>query len=382
VIVARVAVALVAVAPLAFAQSRVAEGRVTRAIEGSPPQPVVRQWVVLHRVGNDRSAPLDSMRTDRAGRYRIRYVPSGDPDALYFVSVRHAGIAYFSPPLRASTVRGGDADVLVYDTTTDTTTLRVQGRHLVVSAPRGSRREIAEIFEIENASGRTVVARDSMSPLWSIMLPAQAESAAVGPGDLSLSAVVFRNKRAEVYAPISPGVRQLVLTYLLPPSAFPLSSPLSRQTSVLEVLLEEPRAIVEGARLGEVSPASIDGRMFRRFLAQEVPASAVMRVTAPPPIEQNQSMVRLLVAGTAIALILGFGIWFIARRPRLKPTASHLQPPASSLQSNLLIAELATLDAKFEAAQPSAEQRTAHEQQRAHLKERIARALADEQAPV
>jgi hypothetical protein len=48
----------------------------------------------------------------------------------------------------------------------------------------------------------------------------------------------------------------------------------------------------------------------------------------------------------------------------------------------VLIAELATLDAKFENAPPNAEQRRAHEQQRAQLKERIARALAEEHTPV
>lgn len=360
----------------------VAEGRVQRAGEDGRPLPVPGQWVVLHRVGSDRSAPLDSIRTDRGGRYRIRYTRSGDPEALYFVSARYEGIAYFSAPLRVATVRGGDADIMVFRTTSDTSLLRLQGRHLVVSAPRGIRREVAEIFEIDNPGYRTVIARDSATPAWSTTLPARAESASVAPGDLSLGAVGFSGGRARVFAPISPGVRQIALTYLLPADAFPLSIPVGRSVSVLEVLLEEPRAIVEGAGLAEVAPAAIDGRMFRRFLSQDVPAQAVMRVTAPPPIERDLAALRVLALATALAMILAIGIWAVRRR---RPgSVSHGasqrvngQPTVSTV--DLLIAELATLDDRFEqeaAALPDT--RSTYERERARLKERIARALAAE----
>jgi hypothetical protein len=340
--------------------------------------PVAGQWVVLHRVGSDRSAPLDSAKTDRGGRYRIRYARSGDPDALYFVSARYDGIAYFSAPLRAPIVRGGDADIMVFSTATDTTLLRVQGRHLVVSAPRGVRREVAEIFEIENAGYRTVVARDSTSPAWSTVLPAQAESASVAPGDLSAGAVSFRGGRAQVFAPISPGVRQIALTYLLPANAFPLLIPLGRPVSVLEVLLEEPRAIVEGAGLAEVAPAAIDGRMFRRFLAQDVPAQAVMRVSAPPPVERDLKALRVLALATALAMLIALGIW-MARRKKTSPI-SHFPFPISTV--DVLLAELSTLDARFEGAPASSAGRAAYEQQRTVLKDRIARALAAENSAV
>jgi hypothetical protein len=366
-------------------ESRLAEGRVLRAADDGRPAPVASQWVVLHRVGSDRSAPLDSARTDRAGRYRIRYERSGDPEALYFVSSRYDGIAYFSAPLRQTTVRGGDADVMVFATTSDTTALRVQGRHLVISAPRGVRREIAEIFEIENTGYRTIVARDSTTPAWYTMISAQAESASVAPGDLSTGAVAFRGGRAQVYAPISPGVRQIALTYLLPGDAFPLSLPMGRPVSVLEVLLEEPRAIVEGAGLSEVAPAAIDGRTFRRFLAQNVPPQAVMRVTAPPPIEQDLKALRWLAFGSAMVMLLAMTLWVMRRRKSApishspRPLRGH--PSISAV--DLLLAELATLDARFESTPPAtADARATYERERSVLKERIERALAAEKASV
>src|SRR5947209_3164073 len=55
--------------------------------------------VTLHRVGPDAQGPIDSVVTDRNGRYAFRYLRTGSPDAVYFLSASHDGIAYFSNPL-------------------------------------------------------------------------------------------------------------------------------------------------------------------------------------------------------------------------------------------------------------------------------------------
>lgn len=362
----------------AEAQARVVEGRVTRPGANGRPVGVARQWVVLHRVGMAGGAPLDSTLTARDGRYRISYpADTTDPDALYFVSARFDGIAYFSPPLRGERISGGDGDVVVYETTADVSTLTVQGRHLVVSAPRNGRREIAEIFELENSGTETIVARDSASPIWWTALPARAESASVAPsGDISAGAVSFAVEgRAELYAPISPGVRQVALTYLLDADGFPLSVPLQRKAALLEVLLEEPRSSVEGARLSEVAPATIEGRQFRRYLAQDAQANAVMQVSAPEPIQQTRRGLAWLGAGTAIAMLLAAGFWFGRRAGGIQAVNGDR---FSESESERLVAQIATLDAQFERA-PS--DRSAYEAQRAELKSALMRALAAEKEP-
>lgn len=363
------------------AQARLAEGRLLRATESGRPMPVAGEYIVLHRVGTDRAAPLDSVRSGADGRFRFRYQRTGDPQALYFVSARYEGIAYFSPPLRADTVRGEDADIIVYATTTDTSTLRTQGRHLVVSAPRGNEREIAEVFELENSGFRTIVARDSTHPLWSIGLPDEARNPAVAPGDVAAAAIVFRNGRAELYAPLSPGVRQFVVTYQLPIATTALSIPTERALAVLEVLLEEPRAAVEGAGLREVAPAPIEDRQFHRFLAQDVPENAVVRVTVPAPVSQNRSVVRMLGIAVAAIMIAALATWLVRRR-RAAPARARGVVYSGTAQSHVdrLIADLATLDARFEREpSPSAEMRGSYERDRADLKSRIAAALADEE---
>jgi len=351
--------------------ARLVEGRVARPGKEQP-VPVPDQWVVLHRVGSDRAGPVDSTKTGADGRFRIRYRASGVPDALYFVSARYSGIAYFSPPLRTGNVRGGDGDIIVYPTTSDTAALHVQGHHIVVSAARGRRREIAEVFELDNDGTSTIVARDSVTPLWSTSLPREADSVSVSQGDIGAGAVALRKGRADVYAPISPGVRQLVLTYLLPADAFPVSWPLQRATSVLEVLAEDPRARVEGARLTEVASAAIEGRPFRRFLARDVASNAVVRIDAPKPGGTNRSALRVLAFVIAAVMLGALALWRMRGR--------RGAPAVMRIRSEDLIAELATLDARFE-RNPSADAsaRAEYERDRADLKARIASALAEEQ---
>lgn len=357
------------------AQARVVEGRVSRPSASGRPVGVAKQWVVLHRVGTSGGAPVDSTQTGRDGRYRISYrADAADPDALYFVSSRYAGVAYFSPPLRNPRVSGGDGDVIVYETSTDASTLTIQGRHLVVSAPRGGRREIAEIFELENPGTQTLVAKDSTSPIWWTAIPAEAESASVAPGDVSAGAVSFKPGRAELFAPISPGVRQVAITYLLDADAFPLSVPLQQKAALVEVLLEEPRSTVEGARLTEVAPATIEGRQFRRFLAQDAEANAVMRVTAAAPVQQTRRGLVWLGAGTAVLMLLAAALWF--RRSRRRGPVAGVE---RSSESEQLVAQIAALDAQFGRTPTD---RAGYEAKRAELKSRLSRALAAEKEPV
>lgn len=358
----------------AGAQGRIVEGRVTRPGPNDRPVGVAKQWVVLHRVGTKGGAPLDSTQTKSDGRYRISYkADDSDPEALYFVSSRYGGIAYFSPPLRSARVSGGDADVIVYETSTDASNISVQGRHLVISAPRNGRREVAEIFELENPGTHTVVAKDSASPIWWTTIPVQAESASVAPGDVSAGAMTFKSGRAELYAPMSPGVRQVALTYLLDADAFPLSVPLQRKASLVEVLLEEPRASVEGAKLTEVAAATIEGRQFRRFLAQDADGNAVMRVTAPEPVQRTRRGLAWLGVGTAFVMLLAAILWL--RRSGEGIRVSRARGPS---ESELLIAQLAALDARFERAPGD---RSSYDAKRSELKAQLTRALAAEKEP-
>jgi hypothetical protein len=229
--------------------------------------------VTLHRVSPSLSGPLDSMRTDGEGRYQFRYLPSGGAEAVYFVSAMYGGIAYFTNPLRELVTTGADAEIAVFDTTSTAFPLTVRGRHLIVGSLDSAReRTVVEIFELSNDSTRTIVALETPDalPTWSFVVPEAAREVKAGQGDLPADAFVQSTGKVALYAAMAPGLKQLSVSYKLPESAFPLELPIEAGAVVLEVLLEEPEATVQGANLVAVEPVGLEGRQFLRFLAQDV----------------------------------------------------------------------------------------------------------------
>ena len=132
--------------------------------------------------------------------------------------------------------------------------------------------------------------------------------------------------------------------------------------------------MVQGGPLSEVAPAPIEGRMFRRFLAQNVPQFAVMRINAPPPVEQNRNAIVIVGLAATMVMLVALGLW--TKRRAVAPM-SHVLSPMSAVEP--LIAELATLDARFERNSATDQSlRDAYARERTELKDRIARALAAE----
>jgi hypothetical protein len=271
--------------------------------------PVGHVTVTLHRVGPDTAAPMDSTHTDAAGRYHFTYRRFGSADAIYFVSSTYDGIAYFSQPLHGAVVHGGDADVTVFDTTSSPVPMSVRGRHVIVSSPGADgMRDVVEVFEISNDSAVTLASPDAGErPTWSVALPLGAQRFAGGQGDVSPEAITQAGGRVQVVAPFAPGVKQLSYRYSVPASAFPLRVRLERPTSVLEVLIEEPTARLTGAGLRETNPVSVQGRNFRRFLAQDLPGGETVEVGVPGLAADKQSLffaVVVLAAGGAMLVSL------------------------------------------------------------------------------
>lgn len=249
--------------------------------------PVPGVWVILHRVGSDTASPLDSIQSTSNGDYSFTYRRTGDTEAIYFVSASYAGIAYFTPPFHHALVKGEEAEIAVFDTTSRRVPTSVRGRHVIVSAVDANAiRSVTEVYEIANDSSVTRIAANSTpaGAVWTTVFPTGARNfrATPGQGDVPADAITFSDGKAAVFAPMAPGLKQVAFTYDVPASSFPLSVPIGRPTEVFEVLIEEPAGTVTGATLKEVDPVNMEKRMFRRFLASNIPANAVSVIDLPP----------------------------------------------------------------------------------------------------
>ncbi|HEY2853164.1 MAG TPA: hypothetical protein VGJ18_09980 [Gemmatimonadaceae bacterium] len=358
-------------------ESRRVDGVVMHG-EPKGPKPIDGVRVVLHRVGPDQAGPLDSALTGPRGEYHFRYHTSGSPDAVYFVSASYDGIAYFSTPLRQPVTHGEDAQITVFDTTSGAVPIHVLGHHIILGAPDPQgQRQAVEVFELGNDSSVTRVSGGPEHPVWTERLPAGAANAKVNPnGEISPNAIAFAGGIVRLFAPISPGARQLSYAYQLPRTALPVSIPIEQATGVLEVLLEEPRATVSGGNLAEVAPTSTAGRTFRRFLAQPVPEGAVVVVDVPFSLGDSRARYFIAIAAVSCLAMVGAVIYAARRkRPALAAIDSRVHAPAT----DALLQAIAALDTHFEqSGNGNADVRARYDAERAELKARLAAALAEE----
>lgn len=352
---------------------RTLSGRITRPGSGASTRPVAGDWVVLHRVGVDAAAPIDSMRTRGDGSYTFRYRATGDSNAVYFVSTTRGGVAYFTPPTRETRVQGGMADLLVYDTTSAPVKITVRGRHLIVTAPDTASpvRTVIEVLELSNDTSLTRVPGAGQVPTFEVPLPVGVTQVTGGQGDISPDAIRADEGRVRVWAPIAPGLKQLSFSYDLPLTQTELSVTINDSVPVMEVLVEDPRGSAIGAGLTEVDPVQVEGRPFKRFLAQNVAAPTSITVSAPGQLDNPTKMrVVLVVIAVGAAMLLGLGMAFMRKGPQ-----AFARPRTSDPE--VLALEIAALDAAFEKIEsPSEEQKAEHYLKRAQMKGRLSAALA------
>jgi hypothetical protein len=368
--------ALVAQAPhtaQATAPAREARGAIHR-ITAKGEVPLANRWVVLHRVGTDAAAPIDSMRTDAGGRFVFHYRASGDSSALYFIASSYDGIAYFTPPLRKPVVAGGDADLLVYDTTTAPIPISVRGHHVIVTAPdTGKMRNVIEVYELSNDTSVTRVAGTPERATFEAALPDGATNPVATDSDVPADAVKFEKGRALVFGPIAPGVKQMSFHYRLPVNKAPIAIPVLAATVVLEVLVEDTQGSASGAKLKKMASVTLEGRPFRRFLANDAPANSVVTVLAPTQASGAFSTrVAIVIIAIGAAMLAGLAASLMRKGP-LVARAHEM----GGTDPDEVARKIAALDDAFEKIDsPTEDQRADHYESRARLKARLTSALA------
>jgi hypothetical protein len=285
-------------------------------------RPLGGEWVVLHRVTTGGGAPVDSLRTDRAGAFAFR-VSTGDTTALYLASARYDDIAYFSEPVRVTSADVLLQPILVYHTSPTGPPIGVSQRLITVARakPDGSR-DVLEIIQLLNPGPATRVSADTIQPTWRTVLPAGAVQFQTGEGDVSPEAVARRGDTVLVFAPLPPDqTRQLSLGYTLPASVTTLVVPLPQPVDELDLLLEDTTATVTALGARRLDVQEVEGRFFARYSLHTVPASAAVSVAFRAHRFDPVRLLPVIVA--LLVLMLGGGL-YVAFRSR---------PPSASLAS-------------------------------------------------
>ena len=330
--------------------------------------------MVLHRLTQGGSGPIDSAVASSTGGFRFRLTP--DTAAVYLISARWAGIEYFSEPIpgRMPPPAGG-VTLLVADTSS-TVPLAVVARYLIVGAPDTDRtRTVVDLFLLRNNGFATRVAADSLTPHWRHVLPAGTLRHQVGPSsEIAAEAMSFAGDTVLVYAPISPGAdRHLMLQHTVRASERRLRVPLGEGADSVQVVTEEEGIRVEG--LEQVASQIIDGRPLARWAGRKAGVAAGSEVVIEFPDLAGGSPERWLVPSLAVAVVavmLAAG-WVAGQR--------RVPAPVATPSTAELIDRIARLDTAYQGRDVSEAERLAYQEERARLKQALTAALAAQERP-
>ncbi len=270
--------------------------------------------VVLHVVRGSSGAAIDSARTGRDGRYQF-VVSSPDTTALYYVSVEHHDIGYFSNAQQLGPGLATTApSIIVYDTSGVRPPIVLHERHIIVrSEDVDGTRQIIELITLLNNGRFTRIAADTTSPVWQGVLPAGAFQLAVGESEVGAGAVYTRGVRLAVAAPIPPGDKQLLFSYIVPRSEDLLDLPVDQPTVRFTISLEDTTAVAFGDGLVLYGTEEVGGAVFKRYDAGGLSAGAQVSVRFKRAL---LSVARLKLAVIVSAtLALGWTLtWWIRKQ--------------------------------------------------------------------
>ncbi len=289
---------------------------------------------MLHRMGPAGSSPLDSMRTDRAGSYHFT-VTGRDTTAQYVVGVQYAGVAYLSGTAGPGRWSSRELDAFSVFDTSATQPIVLSQRHLLIQPanPDGSI-PVLELLVLANGGTRTRVGADSTRPTWRGRLLVGGFDLEVGEGDVTRDAITHAGDSISVFAPLTPGEKQIVLTYLLPRKLAQVVLPLDEAVGTLGVMIADTMARAEPGPLKSFGIAGFENITYLRLEAKDVPAGPplVIRLSRSPADLTDYWWV--VVAGAAFAMVVGFVAWWRAERA-----------PAALSETEVLALQVAAMDA-------------------------------------
>ena len=262
---------------------------------------------------------VDSGQTDRRGRYEL-LVPTPDTTAEYFVSVEHDAIGYFSSALQLRR-EGADSvpTIVVYDTSYADPDVELLERHIIVrSQDVDGTRQVIELISLRNSGRCTRIAADTSTPSWQGALPANAFQLAIGESEVGAGAVYARGNYLAVAAPIPPGQKQILFSYIVPRVGGLLEFPVDQPTARLTISVEDTSATASGSRLALYGIEEVSGVLFKRYDATGVPAGTSISVQFETPVV-SVARLKFVVVFLAILALAGTLAWWMRQNAAPNP---------------------------------------------------------------
>lgn len=227
---------------------------------------------MIHRVGSDRTGPIDSLRAGPDGGFRFRLPHVPDPatrQEIFFASVERGGVAYFGPLVQAAADLDSSYVVRTFDTETAPpagAVLPVSARYILLEQVPDTGWMATDLIHLEYEGDRTLVAAPD-GVTFAYPLPEGASDMVVGgEPTMSPNTLALRDGVLRVTSAIPPGERDFLVRYKVPDPYLTLRYP--GETSAAELLVREPAPPLEVGGLESAPSVEMEpGVSYRRYAA-------------------------------------------------------------------------------------------------------------------
>ncbi len=381
------AVALFGVAPMVEAQTTgTIKGRlVNKSAQGDP---VGGQTVSLLALSDGAEKDKRTATAGADGSFAFTDLPTTGQQ--YVLAADYQGVTYYSEEIDLSQGQTSrEVELAVFNTTDKADAISVTRSHVIVDVDSAKKALVVlEALIVSNAGDRTYVGSEKMgqgvAPTLRLNLPQGAVNVEFGEGLSEAQSVVMNGVVIDT-APVLPGPRQIVLSYLLPYEggnasfARGLAYPIER----VIVLVRDVGAEVSAEGLPNRETREFSGARYVQLSADRLPAGQQLGVqlkNIPATVAPvgaageagsvtGQGAVWVAAGLAGLALVLGVA-YTVLRRRRMPSVRAAAAATAPAAEWDRLVQAIANLDDEYDAGRvPEEEYRRRRAEKKAQLLE-------------
>ena len=298
--------------------------------------------------------------TGEDGRFEFSDLPS-IPGGRYALGANHAGTLYTLG--LTLTELADDVKLMVYETTTDATVVRVTHHLAVVADVDATEQEITfiDFVTLVNEGDRTLKPDLSVPAQMSFLrfsLPPLAETIGM-QSDLPGGDIVSVGTGFAVTSQVPPGLHNMEFSYKLPYQADSITyrQAFHQGADIFQILVPERLSGLKVSPLGPVSSPNLDGTLYNAWEARDLGRSQELMLTLshlPQPglaLRLERSLANGVFWQVAIPSSLGLVLAALLLWGGLRPSRDRPAPaqPVSSMMPDQegIIREMALLDERF-----------------------------------
>lgn len=294
--------------------------------------------------------------TDEAGRFEFKGLEVGERFGYYPVTV-FKDIEYFGEivTLTPDTLRKR-SDVLVYEPTQSDSAISALTHHIIIK-PGIGKLSVREVYFFANRGKYTYVgnvpagAPNKKIVLW-IDVPDKATEMQYG-GDLMSCCAVIKDHHIFDTMEFKPGMRQVVVNYLLPykGKTASLIKEITHTTYEVDIFLPEGTGTLTAPNFTAQPPFEIRGHTYQRYRAENLVKGrrVMLAITGLPATAPDLRWLAPVVLMGLVISIYGVHRWRKSNRLTNEPPEGTSEDESNDKERLRLLNEILQLDEAFEA---------------------------------